>query len=91
VIDLHLGESIRIVTLYAPASKSWKWTDLSSFTSTRCVVMGDFTGDLEKDGDKADSLLEWMDSRALRPFFRIKILHFVPSEQSTMLWQLVLM
>ena len=67
VIDLHLEESVRIVALYAPASKSWKWSDLSSFTSTRCMVMGDFNVDLEKDGDKADSLLEWMDSRALGP------------------------
>ena len=30
--------------------------------------MGDFNVDLQKDGDKADSLLEWMDSRALGPF-----------------------
>ena len=67
MIDLHLEESIRIVALYAPTSKSWKWSDLSSFTSTRCIVMGDFNVDLEKDGDKADSLLEWMDSRALGP------------------------
>ena len=67
VIDLHLEEPIRIVALYAPASKSWKWPDLTSLTSTRCVVMGDFNVDLEKDGDKADSLLEWMDSRALGP------------------------
>jgi endonuclease/exonuclease/phosphatase (EEP) superfamily protein YafD len=68
VIDLHLEESIRVVALYAPASKSWKWPDLSSFTTTRCVVMGDSNVDLEKDGDKADSLLEWMDSRALGPY-----------------------
>jgi hypothetical protein len=68
VIDLHFEESIRIVALYAPASKSWEWPDLSSFTSTRCVVMGDFNVDLEKGGDKADSLLEWMDSRALGPY-----------------------
>jgi hypothetical protein len=61
VIDLNLEESIRIVALYASASKSWKWPDLSSFTSTRCVVMGDFNVDLEKDGDKADS-------RALGPY-----------------------
>ena len=62
VLDLHLEESIRMVALYAPTSKSWKWADLSSLTTSRCVFMGDFNVDLEKDGEKANHLLEWMDS-----------------------------
>jgi hypothetical protein len=68
VIDLHMEESTRIVALYAPASKAWNWSDLSPFISARCVVMGDFNVDLERDGDKADSLLGWMDSHSLGPF-----------------------
>ncbi|CAF5024354.1 unnamed protein product, partial [Rotaria magnacalcarata] len=31
VIDIHLREPIRIIALYAPASKSWNWTDITSF------------------------------------------------------------
>ncbi|CAF1271166.1 unnamed protein product [Rotaria magnacalcarata] len=31
------------------------------------MVMGDFNIDIERDGDKADKLLEWMDSGSLRP------------------------
>ena len=67
-IDLHIEEPTRIVALYAPASKSWSWSDLSPLISARCVVMGDFNVDLEKDGDKADSLLGWMDTHSLGPF-----------------------
>ncbi|CAF0897343.1 unnamed protein product [Rotaria sp. Silwood1] len=36
--------------------------DLSSFISNRYMIMGDFNIDLEKDGEKAERLLEWMGS-----------------------------
>ena len=65
VIDLKLQKPIRIIGMYAPASKSWQWADLSSFISKQCVVIGDFNVDLEKDGDKADQMLEWMDACAV--------------------------
>ena len=67
VIDLQLEQPIRLIAIYAPASKSWQWTDLSPFITNRCIVMGDFNIDLERDGEKADRLLEWMDGCALGP------------------------
>ena len=67
-LDLQLEEPLRIVALYAPASKSWQWSDLSSLTTSRCVLLGDFNVDLEKDEEKATHLLEFMDSCALAPF-----------------------
>jgi hypothetical protein len=66
-IDLHLEEPIRIVAIYAPESKSWEWSDISGLIASRSVIMGDFNVDLEKDGDKAERLLEWMDSYFLVP------------------------
>ena len=62
VLDLKFQKPIRIMGMYAPASKSWRWPDLSPFISRQCVVIGDFNVDLEKDGDKADQMLEWMDT-----------------------------
>ncbi len=67
MIDLLLEQTTRLVALYAPASKTWYWTDLSRFITNHCMVMGDFNIDLERDGDKADELLEWMDSCSLVP------------------------
>ncbi|CAF4493110.1 unnamed protein product, partial [Rotaria sp. Silwood2] len=66
-VDLHLEESIRIIAVYAPESKSWKWSDMSGLITSHCVIMGDFNVDLEKDGGKAECLLEWMDSYSLVP------------------------
>ena len=34
VLDIQLEEPLRIVALYAPASKSWQWSDLSSSTTS---------------------------------------------------------
>ncbi|CAF4657786.1 unnamed protein product, partial [Rotaria sp. Silwood2] len=67
VIDIALSEPIRIIAIYAPASKTWNWTDLTTLITNRCMIMGDFNIDIERDGDKADRLLEWMDSTTLRP------------------------
>ena len=67
VIDIFLSESIRMIAIYAPASKTWNWTDLTPFITSRCMIMGDFNVDIEPDGDKADRLLEWMDSGSLWP------------------------
>ncbi|CAF1061138.1 unnamed protein product [Didymodactylos carnosus] len=49
VLDCHLEEPVRIISMYAPECKTWKWSDLSSFITIRCVVLGDFNVDLEKD------------------------------------------
>ena len=67
IIDLVLEQIIRLVALYAPESKTWKWNDLSPFVSSCCLFMGDFNVDLESDGEKADRLLEWTDSCSLGP------------------------
>ena len=67
IIDLVLEQTIRLVALYAPESKTWKWNDLSPFVSSCCLFMGDFNVDLESDGEKADRLLEWTDSCSLGP------------------------
>ncbi|CAF2938761.1 unnamed protein product [Rotaria sp. Silwood2] len=67
VIDIFLSEIIRLIAIYAPASKTWNWTDLTTVITNRCMIMGDFNIDIERDGDKADRLLEWLDSCSLRP------------------------
>lgn len=67
IIDLLLEQTIRLTALYAPASKTWEWADLSPFVTSHCMVMGDFNIDMERDGEKADRLLEWMDSCSLGP------------------------
>ncbi|CAF5008615.1 unnamed protein product, partial [Rotaria sp. Silwood1] len=59
---------LSLVAIYAPASKSWEWVNLSSFITNRCIITGDFNIDIEKDGDKAERLLEWMDTCSLGPF-----------------------
>ena len=67
IIDIVLEQTIRLAAIYAPASKTWKWNDLSPFITKCCIVLGDFNVDLEEDGEKADRLLEWMDLYALGP------------------------
>ncbi|CAF2848038.1 unnamed protein product [Rotaria sp. Silwood2] len=67
VIDLLLSEPTRLVAIYAPESKTWRWSELTNLTNNRCIIMGDFNVDIEKDGEKADQLLEWIDSCHLRP------------------------
>jgi hypothetical protein len=67
VIDLLLEQTIRLVALYAPVCKTWKWTDLSSLATNQCVFMGDFNIDIEQDGKKANDLLERMDLCSLGP------------------------
>ena len=54
--------------MYAPGSRSWNWMDLSPFVVNRCVIFGDFNVDIEQDGGKAESLLDWADSLGLAPF-----------------------
>jgi len=67
VIEIRGDEMLRIVGVYAPASKSWSWDDLSSFLSQKCVVFGDFNVDLIRDGRKAEIFHEWADSNCLAP------------------------
>jgi hypothetical protein len=51
--------------VYAPASKTWSWDDLSPFLSKKCIIYGDFNVDVMQDGTKADSLLQWADDQFL--------------------------
>ncbi|CAF3062969.1 unnamed protein product [Rotaria sp. Silwood2] len=53
--------------MYAPESKTWNWTDLTPLVTNCCMILGDFNIDIEQDGEKADRLLEWMDSCCLGP------------------------
>ena len=68
VVDIYMEQTYRLIAVYAPASKSWNWSVLSQLITTQCMLIGDFNVDLEKDGEKADNLLEWMDGHMLAPF-----------------------
>jgi len=68
IVDVNLEDDVRIMGVYAPDSRSWNWQNLSTFVSDNCVIFGDFNVDLEQDGNKAESLLDWADSLNLSPF-----------------------
>ena len=68
IVDVNLEEDVRIMGVYAPYSRSWNLQNLSTFVSDNCVIFGDFNVDLEQDGNKAESLLDWADSLNLSPF-----------------------
>lgn len=68
VVDIKGNENLRIIGVYAPASKSWSWDDLSSYVSNKCVIFGDFNVDISEEGSKAASLLKWTDDQFLAPF-----------------------
>ena len=67
MIKLAFEQIIRLATIYALASRTWQWNDLSPFVTTSCIFTGDFNFDLERDGEKADHLLEWMDAYSIGP------------------------
>jgi len=69
VVDIKLEETVRILGVYAPKSKTWKWDDLSQFSSNSCCILGDFNIDLDdrKDEKAAKDLLQWSDSLGLTP------------------------
>ncbi|CAF1362257.1 unnamed protein product, partial [Didymodactylos carnosus] len=53
---------IRLVAVYAPESKTWRWEDLSPFISSNCCVLGDFNVDMEDSKDKGvEMLIDWAD------------------------------
>ena len=66
-MDIELEKRIRIVGIYAPESKKWSWIDLTQLISTKCVLMGDFNIDLDKDMKSSEILLQWADSCNLVP------------------------
>lgn len=68
VVELPGEENLRIIGLYAPASRSWSWDQLSPFISKSNVLFGDFNVDLEADNDKASILLRWADEFLLAPY-----------------------
>ena len=57
-VDIDLEEKIRIVGVYAPENKSWSWKDLTPLISAKCILLGDFNVDLDKDTKPSDLLLE---------------------------------
>ena len=61
------GRVYAIMVVYAPASKSWDWHELSSLVERRCILMGDFNVDLELNDEKAKKLADWMDAHELEP------------------------
>ncbi|CAF1224570.1 unnamed protein product, partial [Rotaria magnacalcarata] len=67
VLDLVLGEKIRIIGIYAPESKSWNWSDLTNLISNKCILLGDFNVDLNNDTQSSEALLEWADTCSLAP------------------------
>ena len=67
-IDLFDDASFRIIGVYAPNSKKWKWDDLSSLVSTKCAFFGDYNVDFEEDKAKTEILLSWADSHGLPPY-----------------------
>lgn len=68
IVDIKGNEDLRIIGVYAPASKSWSWDDLSIFVLNKCVIFGDFNVDISEDDSKAESLLKWADDQFLAPF-----------------------
>ncbi|CAF2066750.1 unnamed protein product [Rotaria magnacalcarata] len=68
ILNIKGGEVLRIVGVYASESKSWTWDDLSQFLSRKCVVFGDFNVDIDHNGKKAETLLEWADTNFLASF-----------------------
>ncbi|CAM4741603.1 unnamed protein product [Rotaria magnacalcarata] len=66
-LDLQFDQTIRLIAMYAPESKMWNWSDLTPLVTNCCMILGDFNIDIEQDGEKADRLLEWMDSCCLEP------------------------
>ncbi|CAF1415277.1 unnamed protein product [Adineta ricciae] len=67
-IDIHLENDLRIVGLYAPASKTWDWEDLTPQITPRSVIFGDFNVDFDQDKNKAGDLLKWADQVGLAPY-----------------------
>ncbi|CAF4917869.1 unnamed protein product, partial [Rotaria socialis] len=61
-LDLQFDQTIRLIAMYAPESKTRNWTDLTPLVTNFCMILGDFNIDIEQDGEKADRLLKWMDS-----------------------------
>ena len=66
-IHIHYDQTIRIITLYAPGTKTWQWTDLSSLITGQCLMIGDFNSDIERDSEKAERFIEWLDVCYLDP------------------------
>ena len=65
VVDIKGVEDFRLISVYAPDSKTWSWDDLSPFLSKKCIIYGDFNVDLLQDGKKAEILLQWADEHFL--------------------------
>ena len=67
IVDLQLEETVRIIGIYAPESKTWGWADLTKFKVPSCMYIGDFNVDLEEDRAKSDQLMTWADDTGVWP------------------------
>ena len=67
-VNIELDEKIRVVGIYTPASKKWSWTDLTQVISTKCVLLGNFNVDIDKDLEASEALLQWADDCNLIPY-----------------------
>jgi hypothetical protein len=68
-VDISTGEEkFRIIGIYAPESRSWKWEDVSQFITPKCAIYGDFNVDFKKDNTKAEVFLTWTDAHFLASF-----------------------
>ena len=69
VVEVQMDQKVRIVGVYAPRSRTWKWEALSRFVSSSCCVVGDFNIDLEdgRDEREAATMCEGMNALLLVP------------------------
>ena len=69
VVDIKLEQTLRLVGIYAPKSKTWGWNNLSQYITDFCCLFGDFNIDLDLTDDEkeASNLLSWSDSLSLSP------------------------
>lgn len=90
VLDLCGDKTLRLCGVYAPASRSWTWNDLSPFITKQVIIIGDFNVDLGQDSTKANSLLSWADDLFLAPYVPATPTSiWDPIESSTLLLLLV--
>jgi hypothetical protein len=68
IAELQGRISSRILSVYAPTSRSWTWEHLSQYISKSSVLFGDLNVDLDSGKEKASRHLAWADEFMLVPF-----------------------
>jgi hypothetical protein len=69
VVDVKLEQTLRLIGIYAPKSKTWNWDSLTSYITDNCSLLGDFDIDLDDKTDEksAKDLIDWADSMLMVP------------------------